>query len=140
MVWIAMQNGSGQVVKDIRVESPTGDEYIVTKSKRVGINRYEISLSGVTNNNSYTVMNHVLKSWKVCGEFHTPETLAKMFNRPLDPDANKPRKDRRSFWAMRSKPGTINYKQKKRLIETQYEQYKQFEDLWQINLDYIDSM
>ena len=44
MVWIALKNGSGQVVKDIKLKSPEGKTYTVTGSSRKGINRYSISM------------------------------------------------------------------------------------------------
>jgi hypothetical protein len=81
-----------------------------------------------------TVMNHQIRvkkdpnhePWSVVGGFHSPEKLAKMFNRPLDPDANKPRPERASFWKMKSKPGSHNYKQKERLMKQNPEKYKSF--------------
>jgi hypothetical protein len=114
MVWVALSNGSGQVVKGIRLSDGI-NEYEVASSKRLGINRYEMTM---TDGSTWT--NHQIKKWSLVGRFHTPEEMAAMFNRKLDPDANLPRPQRESFWKMKSKPGTHNYKQKKRLMQDPY--------------------
>ena len=44
MVWVPLKNGSGQVVKDIKLKSPDNKTYTVVKNSRKGINRYEITL------------------------------------------------------------------------------------------------
>ena len=129
MVWIPLKNGSGQVVKDIKVKSPDGKTYKVTGSSRKGINRYSISMVAYDGSRR-TVMNHDMmkkksdpnhEPWSVVGGFHSPEKIAKIYGRSkVDPDANKPRPERRSFWKMKSKPGTHNYKQKKKLMQKEH--------------------
>ena len=118
MVWIPLKNGEGQVVKDIKLKSPEGKEYTVAGSSRKGINRYELTLHD-NNGKEHKVMNHELRhKWDVVGKFHSPEKLAQIYGRSkIDPDANKPRHMRASFWAMKSKPGTFNYKQKVKLMK-----------------------
>lgn len=120
MVWIPLKDGnSGQVVKGIKLKSPhDGLTYIVGSSKRLGINRYLINL---TNNTAVgiSVTNHDIKrdGWSLIDRWHTPEEIANMYGRSkVDPDANLPRPQRESFWKMQSKPGTHNYKQKKKLM------------------------
>ena len=129
MVWIALKNGSGQVVKDIKLKSPEGKTYTVTGSSRKGINRYSISMKADDGSRT-TKMNYDLmkkksdpdhKPWSVVGGFHSPEKIAKIYGRKkVDPDANKPRPERRSFWKMKSKPGSHNYKQKKKLMQQEH--------------------
>lgn len=118
MVWIPLANGEGQVVKGIKLKHPeTGKTHTVASTSRKGINRYEITFE-----DGSKVMNHEVRKkktspgWSVVGRFHTPEEIAKMYGRKLDPDANQPRPMRDSFWKMKSKPGTHNYKQKKKLM------------------------
>ena len=123
MVWCALANGSGQVVPGIRLEDPNGNLYTVIKTSRKGINQYELTLID-SYSDEVVVFNHEIHkkkdpkhfAWKVYGSFFTPEELAKKFGRKLDPDANLPRPQRESFWKMKSKPGTFNYRQKKRLM------------------------
>jgi len=138
MVYVPLKNGAGQVVKDIKLKSPDGKVYTVVSTSRKGINRYAISLKS-SDGGTRTVMNHDIRTkkdpkhepWSVVGGFHSPEKLAKMFDRPLDPDANKPRPERKSFWKMKSKPGTHNYKQKERLMKREPEKYKTFREFWE---------
>jgi hypothetical protein len=123
MVWIALKNGSGQVVKGICMRNPKdGLVYEVLKTSRHGINRYLVQMKceGGWNLDLY---NHEIKTWEVVGGFHTPEQLAAIFGKKVDPDANLPRPMRESFWRMKSKPGTFNYRQKVRLMQ----------DPWYIN-------
>lgn len=119
MVWIPLANGEGQVVKGIKLKNPeTGKTKTVASTSRKGINRYEITFE-----DGSKVMNHEIRKkkdsagWQVVGGFHSPEQLAKIYGRnKVDPDANLPRPMRASFWKMKSKPGTHNYKQKKKLM------------------------
>lgn len=118
MVWVPLANGSGQVVKGIKLKNPeTGKTKTVTSTSRKGINRYEITFD-----DGSKVMNHEIRKkkdspgWEVVGGFHSPEEIARIYGRKLDPDANEPRPMRASFWKMKSKPGTHNYKQKKKLM------------------------
>lgn len=116
MVWVPMKNGSGQVVKGLRIRDISDDrEYVVQSSHRVGINRYRLILQGL-DGSLREVFNHELKKWEVVGDFLSPEEIAHIYNRKVDPDANLPRPMRESFWLMKSKPGTFNYRQKKRLM------------------------
>ena len=120
MVWIPLANGSGQVVKGIKLKNPdSGKTKTVVATSRKGINRYEITFD-----DGSKVFNHEVRKtskrsgWELVGDFHTPEELAKIYNRKkVDPDSNLPRPDRASFWKMKSKPGTHNYKQKKKLMQ-----------------------
>jgi hypothetical protein len=120
MVWIPLANGSGQVVKGIKLKNPeSGKIRTVTATSRKGINRYEITFD-----DGSKAFNHEVRKtskrpgWELVGAFHTPEELAKIYNRKkVDPDSNLPRPDRASFWKMKSKPGTHNYKQKKKLMK-----------------------
>ena len=118
MVWINLQNGSGQVLKDIKVKDPeTLKIYKVDHNIRVGINRYEIHLRDEMGEER-VVLNHELRNkWTIVGPWHTPEAIAEMFGTKVDPDANLPRPKRESFWRMRSKKGSHNYRQKKRLMQ-----------------------
>ena len=119
MVWIPLANGDGQVVKGIKLKNPeSGKTKTVVSTSRKGINRYEITFD-----DGSKVFNHEVRKtrsrpgWEVVGDFHTPEELASIYNRKkVDPDSNLPRPMRASFWKMKSKPGTHNYKQKKKLM------------------------
>lgn len=134
MVYILMKNPAGdniggQVVKGIRLLSPEGHNVTVVSTHRVGINKYEIKMhsdDGIHLN----AMNHEIgakSGWKITSNFYTPEELAVIFGKKkIDPDANKPRYERESFWTMRSKSGTFNYKQKMRLIQEQPEKYGKY--------------
>lgn len=119
MVWVPLANGDGQVVKGIKLKHPeTGKVHTVVSTSRKGINRYEITFD-----DGSKVMNHEIRKkkgsdgWSVVGGFHSPEEIAKLYGRKLDPDANLPRPMRASFWKMKSKPGTHNYRQKKKLMQ-----------------------
>jgi hypothetical protein len=120
MVWIPLANGSGQVVKGIKLKNPeSGKTKTVVATSRKGINRYEITFD-----DGSKVFNHEVRKtnkrpgWQLVGDFHTPEELAKIYNRKkVDPDSNLPRPERASFWKMKSKPGTHNYRQKKKLMQ-----------------------
>lgn len=133
MVWIPLKNGSGQVVTGIKLKAPKGavihkgtDKVVLDESKvftvlnntRLGINRYKINLSG-----GYWTTNTAIRKtkerpgWEVVGDFYTPEELARIFKTKVDPDANKPRPQRKTFWLSKNKPGTITYKQKQRLAK-----------------------
>lgn len=137
MVYIELQNGSGQVVKDIKLLAPKNSiiadefnnkivlnedtEFIVIRNKRLGINRYQICIQRISDNKLFYTTNIDIRMkkknsnpWSIIGDWHTPEKMAEMFNRPVDPDANKPRQERRSFLEMKSRPGSINYKIKER--------------------------
>ena len=126
MVWINLKNGSGQVLKNILLKDPnTNKTYRVISNKRVGINRYQMQLENTQDKSLFVVMNHELRNkWEIVDDWHTPEEISKMFGTKLDPDANLPRSQRESFWKMKSKPGTINYKQKKKLMKDQWYQEK----------------
>jgi hypothetical protein len=116
MVWVAMKNGSGQVVKGVRVrEVSNSPEYLVVSSQRLGINRYKITLQA-PDGIQKEFMNHEIRKWEVVGNFLSPEDISLIYNKKVDPDANLPRPMRESFWKMKSKPGTHNYRQKKRLM------------------------
>jgi hypothetical protein len=131
MVWIPLANGDGQVVKGIKLKNPeSGKTKTVTATSRKGINRYEITFD-----DGSKVFNHEVRKtksrpgWEVVGGFHSPEELAKIYNRKkVDPDSNLPRPMRASFWKMKSKPGTHNYKQKKKLMQdpTYIKKFSQF--------------
>lgn len=133
MVWIPLSNGSGQVVKGISLKDPeTGKTHKVASTSRKGINRYEITFE-----DGKKVMNHEIRKkansdgWSVVGRFHTPEEIADMYGRKtVDPDANLPRPMRASFWKMKSKPGTHNYRQKVKLMKdpVYIEKFKQYFD------------
>lgn len=148
MVWVPLSNASGQVVKGIKLKAPKGAKvgnevlstpktFTVGKTSRKGINRYEITLHD-EHGNEHKVFNHNIRvkkdntkepAWSLVGRFHTPEELAKIYNRSkVDPDANLPRPMRASFWKMKSKPGTHNYKQKVKLMkDPQYiKSFKQY--------------
>lgn len=137
MVYILMKNSAGdniggQVVKGIQLISPSGIKVTVVSTHRLGINKYEIKMHS-EGGDSLSAMNYEIgpkSGWKINGDFHTPEKLAVIFGKKtIDPDANKPRYERESFWTMKSKEGTFNYKQKMRLIKEQpekYEKYSQF--------------
>jgi hypothetical protein len=131
MVWIPLANGDGQVVKGIKLKNPeSGKTKTVAATSRKGINRYEITFD-----DGSKVFNHEVRKtksrpgWEVVGGFHSPEELAKIYNRKkVDPDSNLPRPMRASFWKMKSKPGTHNYKQKKKLMQdpTYIKKFSQF--------------
>lgn len=119
MVWVPLSNGDGQVIKGIKLKNPdTGTTHTVASTSRKGINRYEITFE-----DGSKVFNHEIRKkksspgWGLVGRFHTPEEIAKIYGRKLDPDANSPRPMRASFWKMKSKPGTHNYRQKKKLMK-----------------------
>ena len=118
MVWIPLKNSDGQVLKGIKLKAPKGSvvydneeiilseskEYTVIGSKRMGINRYKIFLDDGT----YTMNHHMRKTknrqgWELIGRWHTPEEISILFGSKLDPDANKPRPERESFWKMKSR-------------------------------------
>lgn len=147
MVWVALKNGDGQVVKDIKLKSPDGKTYTVTGTSRKGINRYSIGLKS-SDGSTRTVMNHDISKkkdpkhepWSVVGGFHSPEKIAKLYGRKVDPDANKPRPERASFWKMKSKPGSHNYSQKKRLMSKEPEKYKKFKEFYEANLEYVKKL
>jgi hypothetical protein len=135
MVWIPLSNGSGQVVKGITVKAFRGSivykngsdieiklehpkTFTVIGSKRLGINRYKLNLT----EGYYTKNHHMRKTnqrpgWTLIGNWLSPEAIAKSFGSKLDKDANKPRPERESFWKMKSRKGSHNYKQKKRLMK-----------------------
>ena len=53
----------------------------------------------------------------------------------VDPDANKPRSKRKSFWKQKNKPGTHSYKQKQRLSkESEFKKFAEYID----NNDYTN--
>lgn len=117
MVWVALKNGSGQVVKGIQLKNPEdGLVYEVLKTSRHGINRYLVQMK-CEHGQNLDLYNHQIKSWSIVGDFHTPEQLSQLFGKKMDPDANLPRPMRESFWKMKSKPGTFNYRQKMRLMK-----------------------
>jgi|TARA_B100000927_G_C16393999_1_gene440551 hypothetical protein len=141
MVYIPLKNGSGQVVKDIKLKSPDGKSYTVVRNKRKGINRYEIELKG-SDGSTKKVMNHdIMKKksdpdhepWEVVGGFHSPAKLAKMFDKKVDPDSNKPRPQRKSFWKQDNKPGTHSHSQKQRLMKK--EEFKKFREYFKNDRD-----
>ena len=119
MVFINLSNGSGQVLKGIQLKDPEDQKiYKVDHNVRKGMNRYEVHLSGVSDDSTKIVLNHVLRAkWSIVGEWHTPEVIAEMYGTKVDPDANLPRSKRESFWRMKSKKGSYNYRQKKRLMQ-----------------------
>ena len=128
MVWVPLKNNSGQVLKDIKLKSPDNTSYTVTGTSRKGINRYELTLER-SDGSIKKVMNHdIMKKksdpkhepWSLVGKFHTPEMIANLYGTKVDPDANKPRPERRSFWKMKSSPGSHNYNQKKRLMQQEH--------------------
>jgi Holliday junction resolvasome RuvABC endonuclease subunit len=132
MVYVPLVSSGGQVLKDIKLKAPAGSfvydgndkiehdkptSYTVTGNKRIGINRYKINLKRHSDGKEFHTYNYnIRKKWDIVGDWHSPEKIAKMFGRSkVDPDANKPRSERASFWNMKSKPGTHNYAQKQRL-------------------------
>lgn len=131
MVWIPLSNGSGQVIKGIKLKDPeTGKVHTVASTSRKGINRYEITFE-----DGRKIMNHEIRKksasdgWSLVGRFHTPEEIADMYGRSkVDPDANLPRPMRASFWKMKSKQGTHNYRQKVKLMKdpVYIEKFKQY--------------
>jgi len=135
MVWVPLKNGSGQVVKDIKLKSPDNKTYTVVSNSRKGINRYEITLRA-SDGSTKKVMNHdIMKKksdpkhepWEVVGGFHSPAELAKIQGSDkVDPDANKERSKRKSFWKQDNKPGTHSHSQKQRLAKK--EEFKQFRE------------
>jgi len=144
MVYVLLKNKGGQVLKDIKLKDPKGKTWTVTGTSRKGINRYSIGLKS-SDGSTRTVMNHDIakkkdpkhEPWSVVGDFHSPAKIAKMYGRKLDPDANKPRPERASFWKMKSKPGSHNYKQKKRLMKVAPDQYGKFKEDWEANLEWL---
>ena len=136
MVWVAMKNGSGQVVKGLRIRDISDDRvYLVLSSKRLGINRYRLTLQGL-DGSLKEVLNHELKRWEVVGDFLSPEQIAANYGRRrVDPDANLPRPMRESFWAMKSKPGTFNYRQKVRLM--QLPEYQKFSKYFETTIEHV---
>jgi len=127
MVWIPLKNSSGQVVKGIKLRSPhDSNVYEVAGSKRHSCNYYKLTL--VTDGKEPIIKtNHEIRreEWTLEGNWFTPEEMAIKFNRKrIDPDANLPRPKRESFWRMKSKPGTFNYRQKKRLMADPFYQQK----------------
>ena len=60
MVWVPLKNGSGQVVKDIKLKSPDNKTYTVVSNSRKGINRYEITLKA-SDGSTKKVMNQYLE-------------------------------------------------------------------------------
>jgi hypothetical protein len=139
MVWVPLKNGDGQVVKDIKLKSPEGKTYTVTGTSRKGINKYSISMKSA-DGSTRSVMNYQImkkksdpnhEPWSVVGGFHSPEKLAKLFNKKkVDPDANKPRPQRKSFWAQKNSPDSHSGKQKAKLMATEPEKYKKFEEVY----------
>ena len=126
MVYVLLKDKGGQVVKGIKLKDPSGKHWEVINTQRKGINRYSIDLIS-PDGSTMTLWNHEIKTWT--------------FNGPLkefanDPDANLPRPERKSFWRMKSKPGSINYKQKQRLIKLP--KYYKFKDDWENNLKYLE--
>ena len=119
MVWINLKNGSGQVLKGIKLKDPiTLRVYKVDHNVRVGINRYEVHLKDIEDGSDRVVLNHILRNnWSIVDSWHSPEEIAAMFGTKVDPDANLPRPKRESFWRMKSKKGSHNYRQKKRLMQ-----------------------
>lgn len=126
MVWIPLENSSGQVVKEIRLFDPiSSTEYVVESTSRKGINRYELTLRD-EDNNIRKVFNHEIRkkksskspAWSLVGNWHTPEQISQIYGRKkVDPDSNKPRPMRESFWKMKSRKGSHNYNQKIRLMQ-----------------------
>lgn len=135
MVYVPLSNGSGQVVKGIKLKNPeTGSTKTVASTSRKGINRYEITFT-----DGSKIMNHQIRKkkgfdgWSVVGGFHSPEQIAQIYGRKVDPDANLPRPMRASFWKMKSKPGTHNYRQKKKLMKDP--KFKKFREYFATTLD-----
>ena len=64
MVWVTLKNGSGQVVKDIKLKSPQDITYTVTNTSRKGINRYELTLER-SDGSIKKVMNHDIMKKKL---------------------------------------------------------------------------
>jgi len=126
MVWIPLKNSSGQVVKGIKLRSPDNVVYEVVGSKRHSINHYKLTLAS-EEQEPIIKTNHDVRreQWSLEGNWFTPEEMATKFKRKhIDPDANLPRPMRESFWKMQSKPGTFNYRQKKRLMSDPFYQQK----------------
>lgn len=125
MVYVQLINGAGQVCRGIKLRPADENDqrayWTVIKSSRKGINRYELTLQSSRNKKEQRIVyNSQLRRerWSLVGRFHTCEEIAKLFQRrKVDPDANLPRWQRRSFWAQQNKPGTISYKQKQRLLQ-----------------------
>ena len=89
MVWVPLKNGSGQVVKDIKLKSPDNKTYTVVSNSRKGINRYEITLKA-SDGSTKKVMNHdIMKKksdpdhepWEVVGGFHSPAKFKKIMKK-----------------------------------------------------------
>ena len=132
MVYVPLVSSGGQVIKDIKLKAPKGSfvydgndkvehdkptSYTVLRNERIGINRYKIHLKRHSDGKELHTYNYNIRNkWDIAGKWHSPEKIAKMFGKSkVDPDANKPRPERASFWNMKSKPGTHNYAQKERL-------------------------
>lgn len=143
MVWTPLKNGSGQVLAGVKLEKPNGEIVEVIKTKRLGINRYQIDLS-----NGESVTNHEIRvkkdpqhiAWKVYGNFLTPEEISQKFGSKLDPDANLPRPERKSFWKMTSKPGSHNFRQKSRLMSGGDVKYVKYKKYWLENLEKLNQV
>jgi hypothetical protein len=127
-----LKSSGGQVLKDIKMVAPRGStiidldtpiqldkdhRFVVLRNKRIGINRYQIFIKDLDDGREYHTFNYAIRNkWEIFGDWHTPEYIAKLYNKKVDPDANKPRSQRASFWNMKSRPGSINYKQKEKMI------------------------
>jgi hypothetical protein len=144
MVYVPLVSSGGQVIKDIKLKAPKGSfvydgndkiehdkptSYTVLRNQRIGINRYKIHLKRHSDGKEFHTYNYnIRKKWDIVGDWHSPEHIAKMFGKKkVDPDANKPRPERASFWAMKSKPGTHNYAQKERL-KNKMKSFREFVD------------
>ena len=131
MVYVMLKSSGGQVLKDIKMIAPQGStvidfdtpvqlerdhNFIVLRNKRIGINRYQVFIKDLDDGREYHTFNYSIKNkWEILGDWHTPEYIAKLYNKKVDSDANKPRSQRESFWNMKSRPGSINYKQKEKI-------------------------
>ena len=135
MVYVMLKNKGGQVVKDIKLKDPSGKGWEVTGTSRKGINRYSIGLKS-KDGSTKTIMNHDIMKKK--DPKHSPWSFDGPLKKFDDPDANKPRPERKSFWKMKSSPGSHNYRQKKRLMKLAPEQYSRFKDDWENNLKYLE--
>jgi hypothetical protein len=145
MVYVPLISSGGQVLKDIKLKAPKGSfvydgeekvehekptSYTVLHNHRIGINRYKINLKRNSDGKEFHTYNYnIRKKWDIVGKWHSPEKIAKMFGKKtVDPDANKPRPERASFWKMKSKPGTHNYAQKERLKKMKMQTFREFVD------------
>ena len=144
MVYVPLTSSGGQVLKDIKLKAPKGSfvydgdekiehekdtKYTVLHNKRIGVNRYKIHLKRDSDGKEFHTYNYnIRKKWDIVGKWHTPEKIAAMYGKKkVDPDANKPRSERKSFWDMKSRPGSINDKQKKRLKD-KMQSFREFVD------------